>query len=632
MNTTRRFAKLIITLWLFLSVLAPACAEEPAVQFSADNRLNILIVADTQDIENPQQAMLSLLNASLDTAKPDLVVFLGDMIHGRVIRGEENVRKAIDAVVSPVVERNIPFALVFGNHDEECGISNEEQLKIYQSYPGCLTVEGEEMPGCGNHYILIENPVNPQSPVVLWFLDSGNHAEEGKGTYDYVKEEQIDWMLRSWNELKTKYSDPVSYAFQHIPVPQVYNMIKEVPFGTAGAVTCYGPNMFKWYVADEQYIWAGHLGEGPCSSDYDSGEFDAWKTMGLKAAFFGQNAKLRAQGKDTLTDMRGTEPNTTYKAYLRKYINEARALGVTPILMSPICRAYFKDGQINDEGRHLLAGVKELTNEGVKDKDYVRCMREVAEEMNVPFLDMTKRSKEFFEFAGQEVCMSQYFNCGDKTHTGAAGGMVVAMQAYMLIMWSNIDELKSWMIFPNLDEFQAYAQRIEDEGRQAELNAPGERFTDSKLLPNRTENIDIAQGQYYIAQGGAWPAGEIDEVANRYLEYEVTPISPKKPYVVEQIVVPVRATGGDGMNIHINYGFGDAFASVTTVYENTALPNDKEIIVRINQQILVPVGQTLKIRVLPWYDSNGAPQSGKYIYLGEMQVTYKQQIKLKAAP
>ena len=113
MSITRRFAKLMITLWLFLSVLAPACAEEPAVHFSTDNRLNILIVADTQDIENPQQAMLSLLNASLDTAKPDLVIFLGDMIHGRVIRGEENVRKAIDAVVSPVVERNIPFALVF---------------------------------------------------------------------------------------------------------------------------------------------------------------------------------------------------------------------------------------------------------------------------------------------------------------------------------------------------------------------------------------------------------------------------------------------------------------------------------------------------------------------------------------
>ena len=43
-----------------------------------------------------------------------------------------------------------------------------------------------------------------------------------------------------------------------------------------------------------------------------------------------QNARLRAEGKDTLTDMRGTEPNTTYKEYLRTYIREAREKGVTP--------------------------------------------------------------------------------------------------------------------------------------------------------------------------------------------------------------------------------------------------------------------------------------------------------------
>ena len=87
-----------------------------------------------------------------------------------------------------------------------------------------------------------------------------------------------------------------------------------------------------------------------------------------------QNAKLRAEGKDTLTDMRGTEPNTTYKQYLRKFINEAREMGVKPILMSPICRAYFKDGKINEEGRHNLTSerMNELKNEG--DKDYRRCI------------------------------------------------------------------------------------------------------------------------------------------------------------------------------------------------------------------------------------------------------------------
>ena len=287
----RRISMLFLAFAVFLiSVYCASFAEkENAAALPSDHSLRILIVADPQDIDTPQPAMLSLLNASLDAAQPDLVVFLGDMIHGRDLSGDDRVRKAIDAVVSPVVERGIPFALVFGNHDEECGISKEEQLKIYQSYPGCLAVDGEDLPGCGNYYLVVENVVQPDSLVVLWFMDSGSYAEEGKGTYGYVTEEQNEWMLSAYEELCGKYTSPVSYVFQHIPVPQVYNMIKEVPFGTSGAVTCYGPNFGKWYVLDDEYIWAGHMGEGPCSSEYDSGEFDTWKKMNVKAAFFGHD-------------------------------------------------------------------------------------------------------------------------------------------------------------------------------------------------------------------------------------------------------------------------------------------------------------------------------------------------------
>ena len=104
------------------SVFCAALAEDAGFSLSSDHPLRILIIADPQDIDTPQPAMLSLMNASLDAAQPDLVVFLGDMIHGRDLRGEDRIKKAIDAAVSPVVERGIPFALVFGNHDEECGI------------------------------------------------------------------------------------------------------------------------------------------------------------------------------------------------------------------------------------------------------------------------------------------------------------------------------------------------------------------------------------------------------------------------------------------------------------------------------------------------------------------------------
>ena len=332
-----------------------------------------------------------------------------------------------------------------------------------------------------------------------------------------------------------------------------------------------------------------------------------------------ENARLRAEGKDTLTDMRGTEPNTTYKAYLRRYINEAREMGVTPILMSPICRAYFKDGKINDEGRHKL-NVQSDNVQGTKDKDYVRCMREVAQEMGVPFLDMTAASCALYEARGQEFCMAHYFNCGDKTHTSAQGGMAIATLAYSLIVENRETNLRLLTYLPTEEEVEAYALAIEERGKKAAFEAKGEAFS-SQLPVVSLQNIERTK-RGYAPVGGLWPAGEIDEVANRYVEYTIS-ADKKKGLVIETITLLVKAKGGEGMNIHINYGFGDTFSEVTTIYENTALPKDKELVIQLDQPILVPAGQTLHIRVLPWYDSNGRPQNKKYLQLGELKVTGK---------
>ncbi len=343
---------------------------------------------------------------------------------------------------------------------------------------------------------------------------------------------------------------------------------------------------------------------------------------------FVENERLRAEGKDTLTDMRGTEPNTTYKEYLFKFINEAREYGVTPILMSPVCRAYFqKDGTINDEGSHKLNVQKDKgqstkdKEQSTKDKDYVRCMREVAEDMHVPFLDMTAESKAAFEHLGKDFCMTHYFNCGDKTHTSSEGGLGVAMLAAYLIKESpRLEELQACMVHPATEELNAYAQRIEDSGKQAAFDAPGMSFTMS-LDPIRAVNM-LGTKKGYLPAELEWPAGEIDEVANRYVEYELS--APKKnALVIENIVLPVKAKGGTGMNMHINYGFGDSFRDVTTIYENTALPKNKRVQVELTQPILVPAGETIKIRILPWYDSNGKPQDGKYIEVKGLTVKGK---------
>ena len=324
-----------------------------------------------------------------------------------------------------------------------------------------------------------------------------------------------------------------------------------------------------------------------------------------------KNADLRAQGLDTLTDMRGTDPNTTYKKYLTKYIHEAREMGVTPILMSPVCRAYFKDGKITDEGRHVLSA----------DKNYVRSMQEIAQEMEVPFLDMTQISQEMFERVGQRYCQEHYFNCGDKTHTGQEGGMVVAQLAYRLLV--NAPELQAihhLIALPTSYQYTTYARTIEETGKQAAIDARGLPFT-ATLKPFELMNMHKHKSGYEPTSGH-WPAGEIDEVANRYIEFVIS-AEKKKGMVIEHLVVPVCARGGKGMNIHINYGFGEAFRDVTTIYENTALEKNKPLLIKLDQPILVPAGETLHLRILPWYDSNGKPQKDKRIELGDIKVSGK---------
>jgi len=51
----------------------------------------------------------------LDIEKPDLVVLTGDQLHHDI----PDSQSALFKVVAPIIERSIPFAAVFGNHDSE---------------------------------------------------------------------------------------------------------------------------------------------------------------------------------------------------------------------------------------------------------------------------------------------------------------------------------------------------------------------------------------------------------------------------------------------------------------------------------------------------------------------------------
>ena len=67
-----------------------------------------------------------------------------------------------------------------------------------------------------------------------------------------------------------------------------------------------------------------------------------------------ENAYHTSKGDGQSVDYRGTTPFGTYKEMLRNYINEAKAMGVKPVLCGPICRKYFSGNTIRRNGRHDL--------------------------------------------------------------------------------------------------------------------------------------------------------------------------------------------------------------------------------------------------------------------------------------
>ena len=468
------------------------------------------------------------------------------------------------------------------------------------------------------------------------------------------------------------------------------------------------------------------------------------------------NAYYTSIGHALETDMRGTHPQTTYKAYLRKSINEARAANVNPVLMAPVARKYFNGNSIKRSGTHDLGDKFWRIDNGVLNEsasvpasnhsmDYVQAMREVAAEMDVPFLDMTTATRDLYLQYGETQCTNLLFCQGDNTHFATMGANLVARLAAQMLK-DSIPALAPYITIPTsitanptaLDmgetyegvtvkrellftgfglepaagtvtfsasedvqisltgEDGTYSQSVQaayqgatlfqriyvkavytTEGEQHDtitavsggqqvavpvsatvvslaggiaiyakwwldakpaslpVNASCEgpvsgEMTLSLMQATDTKNdvtIDAATGATVIRFHNAdangtkteWPADEIDENANRYVDFAL--IAPANMEVrITKISMYIGAYSTGFMKCHINTGFGDAFTDVHTVYEASqqALPNKAMNLLELTPLLTVPAGETLHVRVLPWHEHTSG--NGKYLLLRDVLI------------
>ncbi len=89
---------------------------------------------------------------------------------------------------------------------------------------------------------------------------------------------------------------------------------------------------------------------------------------------------------------------TTYKSYLRLYVNESRDKGAIPVFVSPMNMNTWNG-----------TSLREVFTERDKGADYRGAMINVAAELKVPFIDLEKKSAAFMKSVGQAYCTNYHF-------------------------------------------------------------------------------------------------------------------------------------------------------------------------------------------------------------------------------
>lgn len=268
------------------------------LRFRENGEFRILIIADAQDTDSPQKETSDIIRYSIGIAAPDLIVFLGDNIAGDFDGvTPKKTKSAVKKLLEPVCEEEIPFALVFGNHDHEglthkCGFEEKEAkefiIEEFMKSPLCLAVKGEPDSGVGTYNLPIIGSDSDKTVFNLWFMDSGTY--DRNGGYGFVQPDQNAWYIRTSNALKEQNGgEPVpSFLFQHIPVAETYRLMKRYPFYVPGSVTG-GSKLFKGFYKGYKNR-QGKFREAPCCSNTLNDQFETWKRQeDIICAFFGHD-------------------------------------------------------------------------------------------------------------------------------------------------------------------------------------------------------------------------------------------------------------------------------------------------------------------------------------------------------
>ncbi len=208
----------------------------------------------------------------------------------------------------------------------------------------------------------------------------------------------------------------------------------------------------------------------------------------------------------------------TFKWYLQQYIDAAKAVGATPVMVTPVSRRYFNaDGTIR-------------SHHGSND-EYVTITKQVAEENGIVCIDLYSYSKDLYESLykidgenGDSALATRLFATGEKTHHSKLGGFILAEFMAKTLKDDSVLGLSSHIVAP----VSTYA-------------------TDDE---NYTEFVVNSKGEftgYGINSEGKYDTSIVvtvlTEIAQETLDYLAGNTTPVEPPVDDKIYGDVNSDG-----------------------------------------------------------------------------------------
>ncbi|MBQ9760877.1 MAG: metallophosphoesterase [Clostridia bacterium] len=147
---------------------------------------------------------------------PDLIIVTGDMVYGEFDDSGRIQREFSDLLGS----FGIPWAPVFGNHDNESRMGIDWQCALYTNAPNSLFQRGN-CTGNGNYSVGLVH--GERLLRVLYMLDShgcGHPANEELKLRAGIYPDQLAWIETAKEAIRTRCGDAPALAAYHIPTPE----------------------------------------------------------------------------------------------------------------------------------------------------------------------------------------------------------------------------------------------------------------------------------------------------------------------------------------------------------------------------------------------------------------------------